>query len=133
MILQQLKKVGLKKTPGRISVLEALSHHASPVDVNELVQILERNNVTLDKVTVYRILEVFVEKGLIERVELQEGKFRYEVIKDHHHHFVCTDCGSIEDMDDCCIDDHVKNAAKKHNFLIEKHALEFYGRCGSCQ
>jgi Fur family ferric uptake transcriptional regulator len=62
-----------------------------------------------DRVTVYRTLQTFVDKGIIHAIPTADNSIRYALCKDdcsegHHHdhhiHFVCTNCGNTYCLDD---------------------------------
>ena len=62
-----------------------------------------------DRVTVYRTLQTFVEKGIIHAIPTADNSIRYALCKDnceegHHHdhhiHFVCTNCKNTYCLDD---------------------------------
>jgi Fe2+ or Zn2+ uptake regulation protein len=56
---------------------------------------LEKNNIKSDPATVFRIVNMFTEKGLTKQIQLNEGKFRYELSsKEDHHHLICEKCGA---------------------------------------
>jgi len=77
---------------------------------------------------------MFTEKGLLKPIQLNEGKYRYELasISDHHH-LVCESCGNIEDISDCSIDLLEKDIETKKEFKVTSHSLEFFGICANCQ
>lgn len=128
-----LAKAGLKVTQSRIALLSLLEKHNRPVDVPHLLSDLKEKAVTADQATVYRILDAFYKKGLIDRLDFGEGKFRYEVKGKDHHHFICEKCGWIEDLSECSIQDLEKDITQKKGFLIRHHSLEFFGVCNKCQ
>lgn len=88
---------------------------------------------SVDKVTIYRILETFYKKDLVKRLEFGEGKYRYELAGDDHHHLICESCGKVEDISDCHISELEKEISQKKKFLVKRHQLEFFGVCSSCQ
>src|SRR3989344_4794797 len=128
-----LQKANLKVTHAREAVLMYLTETDAPVDVLNIVAWLGQKNINVDKVTVYRILDAFYKKRIIDRIEFGEGKFRYELSGSDHHHLICEQCGNIEDISDCNIGILEKEIAKKKHFLGKRHALEFYGLCQNCQ
>src|SRR5438128_2413942 len=96
---------GFRRTRARTSILELLEKEKSPVDVQFILDRLSKLMVSADPATVYRIMDAFYKKGIVERLELGEGKFRYEISKrEHHHHFICENCGAIEDVQDKAIE-----------------------------
>lgn len=130
----ELKTANLKITPARLGVLEALENTNEPMDVVGIKNYLKKNKIKADKVTVFRVLNALSEKGLAKSVQLNEGKLRFEsTSREDHHHFICEDCGTIEDISDCNIDVIEKEIKKKKGFLVKKHSLEFFGLCKSCQ
>ncbi len=130
---QELKGASLKVTPARLGVLEILENSTVPVDVRSIFDYLEKHNIRADLATVFRIINVFVESGIAKSIQLNEGKFRYEyAAKAEHHHFICENCGLIEDISDCNISSLEKELRRKKGFLIKKHSLEFFGLCKKC-
>ena len=128
-----LQKADLKITNARLAILSYLSSANQPLDADSIYQHLQQEHDRVDKVTVYRVLDSFFQKGLITRLDFQEGKFRYEKNDREHHHLICEQCGRIEDMSDCKIEEFQQGIAEKKQFLIKRHSLEFYGICHLCQ
>ena len=128
-----LQNAQLKVTTARQAVLEFFADTDIPSDALELFEYLKERHIDADKATVYRILDTFYEKGIITRMEFGEGKFRYEITGSDHHHLICEECGSIEDISDCGIDVLEKEIKKKKGFIVKRHTLEFYGMCRQCQ
>ena len=85
--------------------------------------------------TIYRTLEKFVSVGILERIDFQEGKFRYEFMHDHHHHAVCNSCGKVEDIVDTetQVASVEKQLSRLSGFSVTKHILELFGICKNCQ
>lgn len=129
----QLENNGLKNTKSRRAVLHILEEENRPVTVTEIVESLESHDVATDQATVYRILDVFSEKGIVNRFEFHEGKFRYEKAGKEHHHLICESCGKVEDISDCNISGLEADIQEKKQFLVRRHALEFFGLCQLCQ
>jgi len=128
----EIKQVDLKVTPARIAAMKLFESHDKPFDAQHLIEHLH-NELRIDRVTVFRILNVFVEKGLIKKLTFGESKSMYELNKGEHHHLICQNCGKIEDVTDCNIGALEKEISQKKNFLVKQHSLEFFGLCGNCQ
>jgi len=131
---EELNAVNLRATPARIALLSLLETVDKPIDVQSMIQYLSENDIKTDPATVFRIVNMFTEKGLLKPIQLNEGKYRYELssIADHHH-LVCESCGNIEDISDCNIDLLEKDIESKKNFKVTSHSLEFFGICANCQ
>ncbi len=130
---QLLHNAALKVTPARVSVLSYLTQANAPIDAEKIYTHLRDEHEAADKATIYRIIDVFVKQGIIKRLEFGEGKYRYELAGEDHHHLICENCGSLEDISDCNIEDLEKDIKRKKKFLVKKHALEFFGICKLCQ
>ncbi len=130
----ELHDAELKVTPARLGVLDVLEHTDTPMDVSSIIKSLKKNTIPADKVTVFRILNSLTEKGLLKSIQFNEGKLRYEYAdKPEHHHFVCDQCGTIEDIEDCNVSILIKRMIKKKGVLVKRHSLEFFGLCADCQ
>jgi Fur family transcriptional regulator, ferric uptake regulator len=131
---KELREADLKATPARLAVLRLFENTDKPVDVSTIIDYLKQNKIKADPVTAFRIINLFTEKGLTRQISFNEGKFRYELTsEDEHHHFICENCGIVDDISDCNIESLEKNIAKKKGLLIKSHSLEFFGLCKSCQ
>lgn len=130
---QLLHSVKLKTTHARQVVLDMFLESRKPVTADDVVSFLQNKKCETDRATVYRILDAFSKKGILARMEFQEGKFRYEIAGSDHHHLICEKCGSIADISDCGVDEWEKKIHDKKGFLVKRHALEFFGVCASCQ
>lgn len=111
-----------------MKVFELISKSDLPVDANYLIDKLKVN-----KSTVYRQIEKLIEDGKVIEVDFGDGKKRYELRSSHHHHhLVCRKCSTIKDvvLDEKLI---IKEFAKRTDFKVESHTLEFFGLCSKCQ
>lgn len=131
---EELRDADLKATPARLAVLDLLEKTDKPIDVATMIDFLKQQNIDADPATVFRIINLFTQRGLTKQIQLQEGKFRYEhSAKADHHHFICERCGAIEDISDCNIDVLEHHIQQKKGLLVTRHSLEFFGVCQQCQ
>src|SRR3989344_6847134 len=124
-----MKFVMTKSTPARIAIADFLSSSAYPVDIGSIIRFLRSKNLKTNKVTVYRTIDFLLQEDLVKRVEFGEGKYRYELQKDHHHHLICTNCKKIEDVEGEYLRDLESKIRNKKGFLVKNHSLEFFGIC----
>lgn len=131
---EEINAVNLRATPARIALMSLLETADKPIDVQSMIHYLKENNIRTDPATVFRIVNMFTKKGLLKPVQLNEGKYRYELTsKVDHHHLVCESCGNIKDISDCNIDLLEKDIERKKKFKVASHSLEFFGICANCQ
>ncbi len=129
-LTELLSSKGLKPTPSRLVILAACAGETIPLDVHDVAG---KVGDQVHLATVYRTLEKFVTVGLLERIDFQEGKFRYEFVHAHHHHAVCGNCGKVEDVTDAGIEAIESHIKKNSGFLVMKHTVELFGLCRNCQ
>lgn len=103
-----LKSFNLRQTDCREEVLSVLLAHQFALSHGDIeAQLTDK----FDRVTVYRTLKTFLDKGLIHKVLDDEGTTKYALCRDtchtadhqHHHdhvHFKCTRCGQTTCLDD---------------------------------
>ncbi len=131
---EELKGVSLRATPTRLEILKLIESVDEPVDVKTLIRYLKKKKIKTDPATVFRIVNIFKEKGLLKSIHFNESKFRYEyAFKKDHHHLICDNCGQIEDVADNFITQIERKIKRKKKFYIKSHSLEFFGVCSSCQ
>lgn len=130
-IVDLLKKKGYRLTKPRRQILEVLSYH--PQSVADIVTSLKLKQANVDVATVYRTLEVLVSLGAVGKTIFYDQTTMFELLSDdHHHHIVCNDCGSIEDipLDETLL---MKQVNRQTKFEVQSHSLEFFGLCANCK
>ncbi|WP_207841736.1 Fur family transcriptional regulator [Williamsia soli] len=131
-VRQQLRAVGLRVTAPRLAVLDVLELH--PHSTADFVAARVRGQLGgVSTQTVYDVLRVCSEHGLLRRIEPAGSPVRYENrTGDNHHHLVCRNCGDIRDVD-CA-----KGAAPclapdtDHGFIIDEAEVTYWGLCSVC-
>lgn len=126
-----LRTAGFRATAPRVRVLTFLQKQKYPVGAQEVAQSIQ----SADQVTVYRILDAFVEAGLARQVDLRQGRALYESIDTHdHHHAVCTRCHKVQDFEEAEHERILRQAARNiPGFAkITGHSFELFGICKQC-
>lgn len=125
-ITRSFRQANLKSTHTRRQIYQVLaSHHLLTAD--DIVAILEDQGHSVDRVTVYRNLELFLQHKLVCTHHFGQSAAQFELRQRHHDHAVCTQCGQIQAID-CRID-----PPTIPNFSIDHHHINLYGTCRSCQ
>jgi Fe2+ or Zn2+ uptake regulation protein len=127
-----LRKNNLKITPARIGIFRLLAKSGQPLTAEMIFGTIKDKSI--DRVTVYRTIELLVKLKIIGRVDLRGGSVHYELLGNHHHHIVCTNCGVLEDFESCKIEQVSKNIlSKSKKFkVISDHSFELFGVCKLC-
>lgn len=130
-VIKILAEHDLKVTPQRIAVLEVilgLEHHPSAEDIVDYTR-LNFPHVPIG--TVYKILDTFVEKGIVKRVKTDGDTMRYDAVKEKHHHLYCTDSDRIEDYYDDDLSKILNEYFRKKkipDFIIEDIKVHITGK-----
>ena len=128
-----LREHGYRITPARIALLSFLSHLKKPLTAADIQKDMVYK---MDKVTLYRALEDFVQSKIVGKINLHDNVTHYEFLHNghHHHHIVCEKCGKIEDIEHCNQASLQKEVLKhsKNFTVINSHSLEFFGICKVC-
>jgi Fur family ferric uptake transcriptional regulator len=129
-----LYKKKLRRTKQRETILQAFLKTNRHISVEELYNEIKPNNPDIGHATVYRSINLFVEAGIAKERRFNEGRMRFEpdVNSEHHDHFICTECGDIEEFEDSRIERLQEEIAAARNFTVESHRLELYGLCQKC-
>lgn len=140
----RFKGCGYRLTLSRQAILDVLSKTSEHLSAEEIYHYVHRIHPSSGMSTVYRTLELLVQLQLVHKFDFGDGRARYELgqaaeEEGHHHHLVCVECQKVINYTDF-IDDEVellkkteKGLAKKYNFQIKKHIIQFYGLCDKCR
>ena len=130
-----LRKNHLSVTDSRCTILHMfLQNNHGAVRHSDI----EKGIPTLDRVTIYRTLQVFAEKGIIHSIPSLDGAVRYALCQSgceegHHHddhvHFVCSVCGNTQ----CLEEVHVPMVALPQGFKPRQTEMVITGICNRCQ
>ncbi|MBJ6724729.1 Fur family transcriptional regulator [Geomesophilobacter sediminis] len=129
-----LKEAGMKATPKRLAILEALNGLSCYASPEELWKQLRARFDRLGLPTVYRNLEELAESGVITKVIHPNRQLYYYFChnRDHHHHFVCLSCRKVEDVPSCGIEAMAEVVQQQSGGRVLSHILQLNGVCGSC-
>lgn len=93
---------------------------------------LDLKGVDADPSSVFRALVYLSDSGALERIELGDGRARFERPGTHHEHIVCSKCGEVAEIPGCLINRAVPEVERRTGFSVTGHNLTFSGRCADC-
>jgi Fur family ferric uptake transcriptional regulator len=127
--LEQLcEQLGMRMTDQRRVIARVLSGSHDHPDVEEL----HRRSVAVDPrisiATVYRTVRMFEENGILSRLDLGDGRARYEEMPESHHdHLIDTRSGKIIEFNDPEIEALQEKIAARLGYKLVDHRLELFG------
>jgi len=130
-IRDRLVEKGLKVTPQRIFVLEAIYTMQNHPTAEMIMDHIRDSLPGIASGTLYKVLDVLTKHGLIRRVKTEKDVMRYDGMLEKHHHLYCHETEVIEDYInedlDRLLTDYFKNT-KIDNFEIEDIILQIKGK-----
>jgi Fur family ferric uptake transcriptional regulator len=129
-----LSGVGVRPTRQRVVVLSELMGERDDVTAQQLHERLRGRGERLGLATVYRTLGLLAEEGVIDQLSHRPGELCYRWCgQGHHHHFVCSSCHRVVELDDCELEPWLERIAREHDFVTTGHRLEVSGLCPDCR
>ena len=133
-IIQALDAGGYRLTAPRRAVADLISRHDGHFTAAELEAAARDRRVGLSRATLFRALDLLIELGVVERLDLPNGEHAYvPCARAHHHHVVCSRCGRAAEVEDCGVAEAVTEIARRSGYRIDAHRLELFGMCRHCQ
>ena len=111
-------------------ILEGSDRHGWSVE--GLADALSAAGVDASFSAVWRALRHLERDGVATRVDLGDGKTRYESAGGHHDHVQCEHCGIISAVEGCVVEDAVRTVEASTGFSLSDHRLVFRGVCPAC-
>lgn len=124
---------GIKYTRQRESVLSVLESSEKPLNASEICLEIENNGDAAWLSTVYRILELFVKKGVVIKTTVMNNDMAvFELNRFKHKHYaVCMSCHNIITMSNCPMEKFIPKL-EDEEFQVMGHNLEIFGFCKDC-
>ena len=132
---RHLKRVGLKHTAQRDTILRTFLETREHLSTNQLHRLVQKKDSRIGFTTVYRTLKLLAECGLASEVAFHDGIARYEhqYNRRSHHHMVCTECGSSVEFFSPEVDRLEQEIGNKYHYSTTRHTFQIYGVCEDCR
>jgi len=130
-----LKKEGLRYTQQRQSIWNEMCATDEHRDAEEIYLSLRNEGMSVSRATVYRTIDVLVKNNLVRKLELGDGRARYEHKMDleHHDHLICVQCGKIEEFMDETIEEIQEKIVNELGFKLIRHIHQLFVICNNCR
>ena len=134
ILKEVLQKEGLRFTRQRLAVWMEIGISREHRDADDIYISIRSKGVKVSRATVYRTIDVLVKNKLVRKLDVGDGKNRFESIIDeeHHDHMICNVCGKILEIKEDTIHTYLDQACEKMGFRAEYRSLHIYGQCAKC-
>lgn len=127
----QLMEKGLRVTPQRIAIYEAVVNLGNHPTVENIVAYIENSHPNISIGTVYKVLDSLVENQLLMKIKNDSGVMQYDAVLSRHHHLYCEESKNIRDFEDPELDKliaHYFERKKIKGFEINDITLQITGK-----
>ena len=130
----RLRDAGLRVTAARAGVLAVLEVATDHPSVDEVIDRVRREGVSISTQAAYDVCEALQRAGLARRLDPAGGPVRYEArVGDNHHHLVCRSCGVTVDVDCAVGVAPCLEPVDRSGFTIDEAEVTYRGLCPACQ
>ncbi|PID92703.1 MAG: transcriptional repressor [Bacteroidetes bacterium] len=128
---RRLAEKGLRITPQRLAVLEAVHALANHPTAEMILARTRQKHPNIAIGTIYKVLDTLVGKQLLKRVHTDKDAMRYDALMSHHHHLYCSETDLIGDYHDEGLDKLIREYFQEkeiEGFDIDEFSLQIRGR-----
>jgi Fur family transcriptional regulator, ferric uptake regulator len=134
--IEHLRSTSGRSGTARRAVVEFLGRQDCCLSAQEIHDAVRTAGVHVGLASVYRTLEGLDRGGFVQRIDLGDGISRFEPALaggEHHHHFVCDDCGKVDAFEDSALEAALEKIAGGKGYALEAHDVVLRGGCGDCR
>ncbi len=124
---------GLPLTVQRKVILEAILDRKDHPTADQIYETVKVDLPGLSKATVYRVLDLLVQVGVVQKVFHTDAMTRFDPMVSRHHHATCRLCGQFNDLDPDIVPDIPLPKTEGLGFEITDYSINFTGICSRCQ
>ena len=128
-ISERCKSVGIRMTGQRQLIIKVLENSKDHPDVETLFERANKIDNKVSIATVYRTVRTLQNAGILEKLEFNDGRSRFEdAVRKHHDHLIDLETGKVIEFFDEEIEQIQTKIAKKLGYKLIGHKLELYGK-----
>ena len=130
-----LKQESLRLTSQRLAVLGDILGSEKHRECDDIFLSLRNKGIPVSRATIYRTLDILEKVGFVRKMDIGEGRFRYEnrLAQSHHDHLICQECGRIIEFVDRGIERQQERLSREYDFRLIRHIHQLFGICRACR
>ena len=135
LALERMRTESGRSGTARREVVEFLGRQDCCMSALEIHDGIRAAGARVGIASVYRVLDGLDRGGLVQRIDFGDGVARFEPARgsEHHHHFVCDDCGKVEPFEDQALEVAIAGVAGGRGYEVAAHDVVLRGACGDCR
>jgi len=127
-VIDRCLEAGVRMTYQRRIIIELIDDSDDHPDVDTIYRRAIEIDNTISLATIYRTVGVLEQAGIIDKLDVGDGKARYELSGEHHEHLVDVDTGEIHEFQHEELEALKEKIALDMGFELVGHRLELFGR-----
>jgi len=125
--------MGVPLTVQRRAVLETVLEREDHPTADQVIEVVRQRVPGVSRTTVYRVLDMLVEVGVIRRLHHPGPAARFDGKIRRHHHLICKKCGQVIDLESAKLDRLSLPDVESEGFEIDDFSVQFTGTCAACR
>jgi Fur family peroxide stress response transcriptional regulator len=130
---ERCRRHGLPVTVQRRAIFEYLAGREDHPTADQIFNAVQTRVPGVSRTTVYRVLDTLIRIGILSKACHPGGATRFDAKSRRHHHFVCSVCDRLVDVEDPRLDALELPAVKKKGFRIRSFSVLLHGICPDCR
>jgi Fur family ferric uptake transcriptional regulator len=128
IFLEMLRKEGLRFTQQRQAVWNEIKKSHEHRDAEEIYISIRNSGSKVSRATVYRTIDVLVNNRLLRKMDMGDGRNRFEPRLDdkHHDHIICLETGDIIEFYSDELEKLQETIAKDHGYELVRHVHQLF-------
>ena len=127
-VIDRCLEAGVRMTNQRRIIIELIDDAEDHPDVDTIYRRAIEIDSTISLATIYRTVGVLEQVGIVDKLDVGDGKARYELSGEHHEHLVDVDSGEIHEFQHEELELLKEKIARDMGFELVGHRLELFGR-----
>ena len=133
-IILKIKRVlqdeGFRLTRQRKAVWDELAKSKDHYDADKIYENIKSKKISVSRATVYRTLDVLSKNKFIRKLDVGDGRIRYEakISKDHHDHMICLETGKIIEFFNEDLERLQDEIAREYGYKVIRHTHQLFVR-----
>ena len=128
IFLETLRKEGLRFTRQRQAVWNEIQKSHEHRDAEEIYISIRTSGIKVSRATVYRTIDILVNNRLLRKMDMGDGRNRFEPRLDdkHHDHIICLETGDIIEFYSDELEKLQETIAKDRGYELVRHVHQLF-------
>ena len=130
ILKEVLQKEGLRFTRQRLAVWMEIRISREHRDADDIYISIRSKGVKVSRATVYRTIDVLVKNNLVRKLDVGDGKNRFEskIDEEHHDHMICLETGNIIEFYNSRLEQLQEKIALDNGYELVRHVHQLFVR-----